>query len=134
MTEKKKILNLDDLFGTARAVKVKFADKEYELLRIEALGPKAISRFQKMQKRANQLQMINIENEISNAEEEEIISLFDEMLKMLCATLPVGSMPFAAKAKTLEFYVMETQGKNALDVTTAKGKKGKRTGVTSIRS
>lgn len=133
MAEEKKVLDLDALFGQARTVKVKFGGKKYELVRVEALGPRAISQFQKLQKKSNQLQMKNLDGEISDQQETDIIALFDQMLGMLCQDLPLSEIPFAAKARTLEFYVMETQGKNALDVALGKGKKGKRTGATSSR-
>lgn len=129
MAEEKRVLDLDELFGQARTVKVKFDSKQYELVRVEALGPRAISKFQSLQKRANALQMENLKGEISEKQEAEIVALFDQMLAMLCADLPLNEMGFAMKAKTLEFYVLETQGKNALDIALAKGKK--RTGAMS---
>lgn len=113
---KGKALDLDELFGQARAVKVKWAGKEYELARIEALGPKSISRFQSLQNKTSQLQMLSLNAEITEEQDTQIIALFDEMLLMLCKDLPVKTMPFAAKSKCLEFYVVETQGKNALDI------------------
>lgn len=133
MTEKRKVLDLDEIFGQARTVKIKFQEKQYELVRVEALGPRAISKFQGLQKKANALQMENLKGEISDAQEQQIVALFDQMLEMLCEDLPLNEMGFAMKAKTLEFYVLETQGKNALDVALAKGKK-KQTGATSTRS
>lgn len=133
MTEEKKVLDLDQLFGNTRTVKVKWEGKGYELVRVEALSPKAISRFQSMQKRASHLQMKSLNDEMTEAESQEIVSLINTMLNTLCETMPVESMPFAAKTRALEFYIMETQGKNALDIALAKGKKGKRTGAMSSR-
>lgn len=114
--EKRKALDLDELFGQARAVKVKWSGKEYELVRIEALGPKSISRFQGLQNKTSQLQMLSLNADITDEQDKEIIDLFNEMLLMLCKDLPVLEMPFAAKSKCLEFYIVETQGKNALDI------------------
>ena len=131
MTEQKKALDLDELFGNARAVKVKWQGVDHELVRIEALSPRAISRFQSMQKRSSQLQMKSLKDEMSEAESQEIVSLINLMLLTLCETMPVEEMPFAAKTRALEFYIVETQGKNALDIALAKGKKGKRTGAMS---
>lgn len=118
MTEEKKVFDLDELFGQARAVKVKYGNREYELLRMEALSPRAISKFQGMQKRSNQLQMIAAnEEEITEEQDAEIVSLFNEMLRTLCQDLPVEGMPFALKAKVLEYYIQETQPKNPLNAT-----------------
>lgn len=133
MTEEQKVLNLDELFGNVRAVKAKWQGVTYELVRVEALSPKAISRFQSMQKRASQLQMKSLNNDVTDEESTEIVSLINTMLLTLCETMPVESMPFAAKTKLLEFYITETQEKNALNIALAKGKKGKRTGAMSSR-
>lgn len=129
---KSKALDLDELFGEARAVKIRWQSKEYELMRLEALGPKSISRFQKLQKMSSQLHMESLTDEITEEQDQQIQNLFDEMLSMLCKDLPVVLMPFAHKSKALEFYIVETQGKNALDI--AQTRKGKRTGAMSTQS
>jgi hypothetical protein len=129
MTEEHKALDLDELFGQARAVMVKWQGKEYELIRLEALGPKAIMRFQSMQKKANELRSASmLKKQLTDEQSADIESLFDEMLTMLCQKFPVKTVPFAAKTKALEFYITETQGKKALDVALKK-----RTGATSSR-
>jgi hypothetical protein len=124
MAEERKALDLDELFGQARALKVKWNGKEYELLQLEALGPKSISQFQALQKKTQALQMVSISGEITDEQDREIVELFDQMLAMLCKDLPVKEMPFAAKSRTLEFYVTETQGKNALDIAQMKAQTG----------
>ena len=116
MEEERKTLDLDELFGQARAIKVKWGGRFYELVRLEALGPKPISRFQALQEKASNLQKISLDGEITDEQDQQIIELFDEMLKMLCKELPVSQIPFAAKSKVLEFYITETQGKNSLDI------------------
>lgn len=133
MAQEQKVLDLDELFGQARAVKVKWAGAEYELVRIEALSPKAISRFQSMQKRSSQLQMKSLENDMTETESLEIINLINTMLLTLCETMPVETMPFAVKTRVLEFYITETQTKNAVDIVPVKKKNGKRTGAMSTR-
>lgn len=112
MTEEKgKILDLDELFGQARAVKVRWLGKEYELLKLEGISPRQSVKFQQMQMRANVLQ--NAEGTDEQADEVE--KLLNEMLKMLCAELPVETIPFMAKTRVMGFYIEETQGKKALE-------------------
>lgn len=113
MSEDKKILDLDELFGHARAVKVKWQDKEYELLLMEGISPKQAMNFQKLQLRASKLQ--SNPSAIDDQSAEEIETLFNDMLKILCADLPLESMTFAQKMRVLTFYIEETQGKKALE-------------------
>jgi hypothetical protein len=126
MTEKtgKGILDLDELFGQARAVKVRWKSQEYELLRMEGIDPKQAMRFQKMQRKAMSLQNISADD-FSDEDAEKLEELFDDMLKVLCKNLPLTEMPFLAKTNIIMFYVEETQPKNALKTAL------KKTGVTS---
>uniref|UniRef100_A0A6H1ZD75 Uncharacterized protein n=1 Tax=viral metagenome TaxID=1070528 RepID=A0A6H1ZD75_9ZZZZ len=110
--DEKHMLDLDELFGQARAVKVKWSNREYELLRMEAIGPREAAKFMRLQKKAANLQ--NLSEEISDEQADEMAEVIDEMLKMLCADLPLAEMAFAIKVRVLSFYVEETQGKNVL--------------------
>jgi hypothetical protein len=105
------VLDLDELFGQARAVKVKYGGREHELLRLEAMGPLEVVKFKKMYAQANELQMASIQDDMTEDQAKAIVSMFDEMLQMICKTLPIPDMAFAVKARVLEFYVIETQGK-----------------------
>lgn len=132
MSTDKKVLDLDELFGEARAIKIKWGGKEYELLRMEALSPRSISRFQGLQRRTHALQSeVTGGGELSEESNQEIMRMFDEMLMMLCESFPVNTMPFAYKAKVLEFYIEETQPKNAVDAALEMMKK--QTGAASIQ-
>ena len=117
MAEDKKILDLDELFGQARAVKVKWKGTEYELLKMEGIGPREAVAFQKMQVKASQLQG---SKNIDDKKAKEIEKLFDEMLKLLCKQLPVQEMDFMVKMRTLTFYIEETQGKKVLETALSK--------------
>lgn len=120
--EKGKALDLDELFGQARAIKVKWQGKEYELVRLEGLGPRQIVAFNAMRTRAMELQTVSMaaqqsENviEISEKQAKDIENIFDEMLTMLSKELPLSDMLFQAKMRTLEFYIEEIQGKKAVE-------------------
>lgn len=114
MSDPKNILDLDELFGQARAVKVKWQDKEYELLRMDAISPKQAVKFQQLELRAGNLQSIGAELTDENAAELE--QTIDEMLAMLCKDLPLAELSFIYKTRILTFYAQETQGKKALKV------------------
>lgn len=118
MAEEIKTLDLDELFGNARPIKVKWAGKEYELLRLEAFSPREINAFQKMQVEAQRLQQpATIQQQIEGYDPDaEIAALFDKMLAQLCPSLPLDSIPFLAKSRIITFYIGETAGKKALEV------------------
>jgi hypothetical protein len=108
----RKVLDLDELFGQARAVKVRYAGKEYELLRMEGISPKQAWKFQNLKQRANALQQLGAE--LAEGDADELNDLMKEMLQILCAELPLGEMPFLMRLRVLTFYIEETQGKNVL--------------------
>lgn len=110
--ETRKVLDLDDLFGQARAVKVRWKGQEYELLRMEALTPIKAQQFGKLQDKARSLQT---EDEIDEERSQKIESLFDEMLRSLCSDLPLENIPFMGKMRIITFYIEETQGKKVLE-------------------
>ena len=118
MADETKTLDLDELFGDARPVKVKWGGKEYELLRLEAFSPREINAFQKMQIDAQNLQQQpTLQQKIDGYDPDaEIVTLFDKMLIQLCPSLPLDSIPFLAKSRIITFYIEETAGKKALEV------------------
>ena len=119
--EKNKVLDLDELFGQARAIKVRWQTREYELLRMDAISPKQSLYFQKMVGRVQKLQSAQ-PNGTEHSEEEdekqaaELESLVNESLKLLCSELPVETIPFGRRMQILTFYSEEMQGKKALEV------------------
>lgn len=117
MSDERKILDLDELFGQARAVKVKWQDQEYELLKMEAISPQDAVRFQKLQIAAGKLQM---KDDMDDASAKQIEKLIDDMLKLLCKELPLQEMKFMVKMRVLTYYIEETQGKKALETALSK--------------
>jgi hypothetical protein len=116
MMDENKVLNLDEMFGEDRPVKVKWKGVEYDLLRLEAFSPREINRFQMMQKDASELQRLKNENAADKSIDAKIEQLFDKMLSTLCAKLPLKEIPFLGKTRIITFYIEETQGKKALEV------------------
>lgn len=117
MSDERKVLDLDELFGQARAVKVKWQDQEYELLKMEAISPQDAVQFQKLQIAAGKLQM---KGDMDDAAAKKIEKLIDDMLKLLCKELPLQEMKFMVKMRVLTYYIEETQGKKALETALSK--------------
>lgn len=125
MTEQKKPLDLDELFGQARAVKVRKNDRDHELIHLDALSPKQAVRFQKLQLTVNKLRNLK-EGEITDGQAELIESTMEEMLSILCSTLPLNEMSFMEKTRVLTYYIEETQGKKVTDLALKKVRTGAR--------
>ena len=117
MTEDRKALDLDELFGQARAVKVRWQGIDYELLRMEGISPKQATQFNALHLKTAQLQksMQASETDVSDDDAQKVDETFNAMLHILCPDLPVKAMPFMAKMRTIMFYMEETQGKNAVE-------------------
>lgn len=117
--DKNKVLNLDEVFGQDRPIKVKWQGREYELLRLEAFSPRQIQALGKMQEAAQKLsthtQPPPNTSYLGEEQDTKIEQLFDEMLSTLCKDLPLNEMPFLAKMRIITFYIEETQGKKALE-------------------
>lgn len=116
MSDEKKTLDLDQLFGQADPIKLKLKGAEYELLPIEGIGPKQAVKFQKLQLRAQKLQSLKTNPESMDAKQaQELDDLFDEMLKILCPELPLSEMTSVQKIRSVLFYMEQTQGKKILE-------------------
>jgi hypothetical protein len=112
-SEKKNALNLDELFGQSKAVIVIHNKRDYEFMRIEALGPRQAVQIQKLQKRAQVLQ--SIRGDITDAQSNEIETIFEQIITMLCPEFPVKEIEFAKKMHIVMFYMEETQGKKVME-------------------
>ena len=109
-----KTLDLDELIGQAKPIKVKWQGESYEMLRSDGISPKQAVKFQKLQPRAQGL-LTGDHAEVSDEEASQLEAIIDEMLAIVCVELPLENIPFGMKLKIIQFYVEETQGKNAVD-------------------
>lgn len=126
-----KMLDLNELFGQAVTVKVKARDgKVYELLRMEAISPREAVRFQRLQQKAARLQVVG--EEMSDEQASDLVGVFDDLLEILCAELPVEAMQFAEKMAVLQFYMEQTQKKKATKLALAKVRTGARRSQRSV--
>jgi hypothetical protein len=125
MTETRKPLDLDELFGQAQAIKVKWQGKEYGLMSINAISPKQAVKMSKMQTRVIEIQQAN-PDEDNDEMAVELERMFDEMLTMLNGEFPLATMPFAAKMRIVEYYTEQSEGKKATAPTPPTGAKRSR--------
>lgn len=113
--DKNKVLDMDELFGQMETIKVKWQGLKYELLRMDGISPKQAVQFQKLQSRANMLATAS-DKASEEKDAEELEALVNEMLKILCVTLPVNELKFGMKMQIIQFYVAESQLKKNQEI------------------
>ena len=128
----KKALNLDELFGDARAVKVIHEGIEYEFMRMDGLGPRQATQLQKMQRQAQKLQLLG--EEMSEAQAQELEALLNEIITLLCPKFPVEGMSFLKRLRVIMFYMEETEGKKAMEAALNEVMGRRQTGARRSRS
>jgi len=103
------VLNLDELFGQTKPIKVRWQGVEYELRRPENLGPVEIARNEKLGKRHETLTKRVGERGFANNEaaQTELGKVLNELISILCPELAKAKLPFAAQLKVLDFYDAE---------------------------
>lgn len=109
-----KTLDLDELLGQAKPIRVKWDGKTHDLIGADGISPKQAVQLQSMQARVWKL-TDGTKTDVTDADAAALESVVDEMLGMLCNDLPLDTIPFGSKLKIITFYVAETQGKNAQD-------------------
>lgn len=125
MADNKNVLDLNALFGQGKTVKVKARNgRIYELLRMEAISPREAVRFQRLQSKAARLQGAG--EELSDEQADELVGVFDDLLTILCADLPVTEMEFMEKMAVIQFYMEQTQEKKATELALRKLRTGAR--------
>lgn len=111
MSNPDEVLNLDELFGTAKPIKVLVKGETFELLRPEGFSP---VQYQKFVKLFEQWTKDHLEE---TAEPTMLDEMMTEILETLNQKLSEQDLPFGWKIKILEFYAKEAlqveQGKTA---------------------
>lgn len=97
------VLNLDELFGQNKAIKVKWGTKEYDLLATNSIGPRDLVRWQKLIGKVEKLQDLDTD-EMTDEQADELESTINSALKLIGPDLPIGELSFMAKVRILEFY------------------------------
>lgn len=100
--ETKAVLDLDELFGNATPIKVKWQGKDYELRLPESMGPVEYAQFGKLQTRVNALQVGD--GTMDETQAGEMDQLVNNMLAILNGEIGKAQLPFVARMRALEFY------------------------------
>lgn len=129
MADEKKALNLDELFGQARAVKVIWKAKTYELPHFNDMSSKQLMAFQRLQARATSLR--NAGEYVTDEQAEQMAAVLDETLSLICVDFPISGLTFMEKSRVLAFYVEETTEKKMTDLVALKKVRAPRTGARS---
>lgn len=112
MSDENKVLDLDELFGQARAVKIKWEGRTYELLRMEGISPKQAARLNALQQKSFELQKrMQGASDASDQDIADLEDLFGNMLLILCSDFPVDKMPFMMKMRAVQYYMEQSQSK-----------------------
>ena len=111
-----KTLDLNDLLGETKAIKVRKDGCEYELTHLNNLGVHKILQFQGFRRQSTMLQLMDT---ISEDQAMQIEVLFDKMLHVLCADMPLEKFSYTEKTTILAFYFTETAPKKVMSPRTS---------------
>lgn len=111
MSDEKKVLDLDEILGQRNQVIVRRKDIEYSMRDMNALSANEVIRLQAMRQKVARLQMLD---DLSDEQAVEIEKLFDSILGLLCAELPLREISYSEKTTILAFYFTEIQTKKAM--------------------
>jgi hypothetical protein len=113
------VLDLDELFGQARSITIKWQGEEYQLQRMEGCSPKEAVKFMQLQKKANKLKNLSPES-VTDVQADQMTQVIDDMLLLVCPNFPTASMSFPIKMRAINFYLEQTQGKKFVEATLQK--------------
>lgn len=106
-----KVLDLDQILGQRNKIVVRRKDVEYSMRDMNALSANEVIRLQTMRQKVARLQMLE---EPTDEQAIEIEKLFDRLLGLLCAEMPLGEISYSEKTTILAFYFTESQQKKAV--------------------
>lgn len=109
--EKSKVLDLDQILGQRNQIVIRRKDVEYSMRDMNALSANDVIRLQAMRQKIARLQMLD---ELTEDQAKEIEKLFNSILGLLCAEIPLGDISYSEKTTILAFYFTESQTKKAM--------------------
>jgi hypothetical protein len=118
MAEEQRVLDLDEVLGQRARVKVRRNGVEYGFVDLYALGAYKVMQLQTMRQKVARFQLMD---NISEEQATEAEKLLDDILKMLCADLPLQDCTYMDKTTVLTFYFTEIQQKKVMSPTKQTG-------------
>lgn len=104
------VLNLDEVLEGRRKIQVRRQGAAYDFIDLSSMSASNVIKIQTMRQKIARLQMLD---EISDEQAQNIEKLFDGILSLLCPTLPVADIAYTEKTTILAFYFTESQAKKA---------------------
>ena len=108
MSDEIKTLDLDEMLGEKQTVKVKRGTEEYMMRDISSFSTYQILRMQGMRRKIATLQL---QDEVSEEQANELEKLFNDILGMLCPEMQLENLTYTDKTSVLAFYFMEVRKK-----------------------
>jgi hypothetical protein len=96
------VLNLDDLFGQSKAIKVQHEGKTYELLHPEGLDPVQLNQWERLRRRSSLLKQAG--DELTDEQADELTQVTLESLRLLNPELAEQGLSFIKQVRVLKFY------------------------------
>ncbi len=113
MTDPKRTLNLDELFGQAQPIVVKWASQSHYLRRPEEMGPRDVVLFDRLNGQLTEMRELAGRAPEDDALDEQRANawehVLDDMLRLVGPTLLKVDPPltFVMKTRVLEFYIQQ---------------------------
>jgi len=111
MTDESRTLDLDELLGLARPVKVRWKGQEYGLRDIESMDPTDYVRWLQLEKQIN---LDSGADGIDEAGAQNMIQATEAALALISPELAKLGLTFLQQMTVLKFYATETLGSEAL--------------------
>lgn len=111
MSDEKTVLDLDELLGQRKQIKVRRNGVEHDFSDMNALSAKEVIQIQTMRQKIARLQILD---DLNEEQSKEIEKLFDGILAMLCKDIPLAEISYVEKTTILAFYFTESQTKKAM--------------------
>ncbi len=125
------VLNLDELFGASRPIKVEWQGVRYSLRRPEAMGPAEIVKLERLQERYEALGAATAQDGVE-PHIVEIEGCVDDMIGIWSEELAAQHLPFLAKTKIMQFWLEQVHADEATNG--GPSKKGQRRRIGAMRS
>lgn len=97
------VLNLDEVFGQSQPIFVKWEGVKHQLISPRDLGAKQIVEWERLTEEIKGKPAG--EDELPDMNPDELEDAVSRAIFVIGPTLPIDSMPFLAKLRTLEWYI-----------------------------
>lgn len=105
MNNNSRTLDLDALFTSKKPIIVKFLGQEFPMVRPVDLTPDQLYQFERLSKKMSKLEALDKKEEDFSGEDTKFIEeTLNELILLVCPTMPVEKLPFMAKVYVIANY------------------------------